>query len=34
MNYKQEYANYLEHYGVPGTRWGHRKSQASGYRCS
>lgn len=32
MNFKERYEDYLMHYGVPGMRWGHRKSQAKGYK--
>lgn len=31
MNFQERYEDYLIHYGVPGMRWGHRKSQAKGY---
>ena len=31
MKFQERYDDYLMHYGVPGMRWGHRKSQAKGY---
>ena len=31
MSFQKEYEDYLAHYGVPGMKWGHRKSQAKGY---
>lgn len=31
MKFQERYEDYLMHYGVPGMKWGHRKSQAKGY---
>lgn len=32
MKFQSEYETYLEHYGVKGMRWGHRKQQAKNYK--
>lgn len=31
MKFQERYEDYLMHFGIPGMRWGHRKSQAKGY---
>ena len=34
MSFQKEYEDFLIHYGVPGMKWGHRKSQHANYTTS